>query len=201
MTAWSEVLDYRTIRGEEALRVPWRFEPLHAPFPLAGGLMGVLGTVIQIPMLPMFHAWQELPLGGSITLQLVRDDDLWSVLAPLEQLAEEFLCGLLVPPALHQDIEDLAVLIDSPPEIVPLTTNREKDLIQMPLITSLGAPATQLIGIRLLELLASLPERFVRHDDPAGEQQLFDITVAEAEAKVQPNAMADDLGRKPMMFV
>jgi hypothetical protein len=67
MTTWSEVLDYRTIRGEEALRVPWRLEPLHAPFPLAGGLMGVLRAVIQIPMLPMFHVWQDLQLGGSIT--------------------------------------------------------------------------------------------------------------------------------------
>jgi hypothetical protein len=29
MTARSEVLSNRTIRGEKALRVPWRFEPLH----------------------------------------------------------------------------------------------------------------------------------------------------------------------------
>jgi len=45
---------------------------------------------------------------------------------------------------LHQDIEDMAVLIDRPPEIVPLTTNREKDLIQMPLITSLGSCTSSL---------------------------------------------------------
>jgi hypothetical protein len=102
---------------------------------------------------------------------------------------------------LHQDIEDMAVLVDRPPEIVPLTTNREKDLIQMPLIISLGTPATQLIGIRLPELLAPLPNHFVRHHDPAGAQKLFDITVAEAEAKVQPDTMADDFGWKPMMFV
>ena len=38
----------------------------------------------------------------------------------------------------------MAVLIDRPPEIVPLTTNREKDLIQMPLITSLGSCTSSL---------------------------------------------------------
>jgi hypothetical protein len=94
-----------TISSEEPLGLSWRLEPLHAPFPLAGGLMGVLRPVIQIPMLAMFYTRQELSLGGSITLQLIRDDDSWSVLAPLEQLAEEFLRRLLVSPALHQDIK------------------------------------------------------------------------------------------------
>ncbi len=136
MTSGAKVLCNGTIGREKALGTAWRFEALHPSFPLAGGLMGVLRPVIQIPMLAMFHARQELPLGGSITLQLIRDDDPWSALAPLEQLAEEFCRSLLVPPALHKDIEDMAVLIDSPPEIVPLTTNSEKDLIQMPLITS-----------------------------------------------------------------
>jgi len=134
VASWAEMLGNRSIRGEKPLGVPWRLEPLHAPLSLAGGLVGVLRAVIQIPMLPMFHAWQELPLGGSITVQLVRDDDPWSILAPLEQLAEEFLCDLLVPPALHQDIEHLALLIHRPPEVVAFAMNGQKHLIQMPLV-------------------------------------------------------------------
>jgi hypothetical protein len=102
----------------------------------------------------------------------------------LRILAGKFLRRRLVPPALHQDIEDMAVLIDRPPEVVPLTTNREKDLIQMPRTTSLGTPAPQLISIRLPELPVPLPDGFVRHHDPAGEQERFDITVAEAEPVV-----------------
>jgi hypothetical protein len=201
VTSRAEVLHDGTIRREEAVGVTGGFEPLHAPFALARRLMGVLGAIIEIAVLPMFHARQELSLGGSITLQLIRDDDPRSILASFEELAEEFLRGLLVPPALHQDIEDVAVLIDRPPEIMMVTLDCQKDLIQMPLITSLGTPAPQLIGIRLAELPAPLPDGFVRHHDPAGEQELFDITVAEAEPVVQPHAMADDLGWKPMMFV
>ena len=147
-----------------------RLEALHPALPLAGGLMGVLHTVIQISVLPMFDAWEELPLRGSITLQLVRDDDAWSVLAPLEELAEESLRSLLVAPALHQDIEDLAILIDHPPEIVPLTTNREKDLVQMPLITALRAAVPKLIRIWLAELPTPLADRFIGHDDAMGER-------------------------------
>jgi hypothetical protein len=39
VASWSEVLGDGTIRGEEPLGVPRGFEALHAPLPLARGLM------------------------------------------------------------------------------------------------------------------------------------------------------------------
>jgi hypothetical protein len=39
------------------------------------------------------------------------------------------------------------------------------------------------------------------HDNPAGEEELFHIAVAETEAEVQPDAVADDLGRKSVIFI
>jgi hypothetical protein len=178
-----------------------RLEPLPPWFALTRRLMGVLGAIIERAVLAMCHARQELARGGSVTRQRIRDDDPWSLLAALEALAEKCLRRLLVSPALPQDIQDMAGLIDRPPAVVPLTTNRATDLIQMPLITALGTPAPQLIGLCLPELQAPLPEGFVRHHDAVGAQELFAITVAEAEPVVQPHAMADDLGWKPMMFV
>jgi hypothetical protein len=53
--ARSKVLRYRAIGSEEALRVSWGCEPLHAPLPLARGLMGVLRTVVEVAVLAMFH--------------------------------------------------------------------------------------------------------------------------------------------------
>ena len=68
MTSWSEVLGDRPIRGEKSLRLPWGFAPLHAPFPLAGGLVGILRAVVEIAVLVMFHARQDLPLGGTTAI-------------------------------------------------------------------------------------------------------------------------------------
>jgi hypothetical protein len=45
------------------------------------------------------------------------------------------------------------------------------------------------------------PDRFIGDDDSTSEQQLVDIAVAEAKAKVQPDAMADALGWKPRVCV
>jgi hypothetical protein len=45
-------------------------------------------------------------------------------LTPFEERAEELLCGFLVTPALYEDIEDIAVLIHGPPEIMAFLVDR-----------------------------------------------------------------------------
>jgi len=48
MTAGTEVLGKRPIRGQEALRLPCGLEPLHAPLSLTGGLVRVFGPIVQV---------------------------------------------------------------------------------------------------------------------------------------------------------
>jgi len=60
---------------EKALSVTRRFKPLHASLALTGGLMRVLRSIIEIPMLAMFHPGEDLPLGGSVALEFIGDDD------------------------------------------------------------------------------------------------------------------------------
>jgi hypothetical protein len=132
--------------------VAWELKPLYAPFPLARGLVRVLCSVIQIPMLTMSHARQELSLGGSITLQLIRDDDPRDVRQPFQQLAEEFLRCLLITPVLHENVEDISFLVNSSPEIVLFAIEREEYLVQVPLVARSRSAVTQLVGIGLAKL-------------------------------------------------
>ena len=74
MTARAEMLHDGTRGCKETLGMPGGLKPLHMPLPLAGGLVGILRAIIQIPMLPMFHPWQDLALGGSVALEFVGDD-------------------------------------------------------------------------------------------------------------------------------
>jgi hypothetical protein len=110
------------------LRVARRFEPLHPSLPLARGLVRVFGTIVPTPVLPIFHTGQHLSLRGPITRQLVRDDHPWHVGQPLEQFAEKLLGSILVPPTLLENIEHVAVLIHSLPEIITFAMNGEEDL-------------------------------------------------------------------------
>jgi hypothetical protein len=72
---------------------------------------------------------------------------------------------------------------------------------EMPLLSRPRPAVAQLIGIGLAKLPAPLADRFIRHDDATGEQELFHVAVAQTEAEVQPDAMADDFNGKTMMLV
>jgi hypothetical protein len=111
---WSEMLCNRTIRGQETLGVPGGLEPWHTSFPFTHGLMRILHAVIEIAMLTMFHTGQEFPLGGTIAFEFIRDDDPRHIRQTVEELAQALLGGLLVPSALHQEVEHVAVLIHCP---------------------------------------------------------------------------------------
>jgi hypothetical protein len=163
--------------------------------------VGILGAVIQIPVLSMLDAGQDLAHGGTVASQLIRDDHSWDLPQALEQFAEELLgCGL-VPTALHQDIEHLAILIHGPPQIMPWPLHRQKHLIQMPPIPRAGVLAAELMGIGLPELWAPIAHGFIGQDDAPFSHQLLDIAIAQAEAEVQPDAVADDLCREPMALI
>jgi hypothetical protein len=46
-----------------------------------------------------------------------------------------------------------------------------------------------------------LTGRLIGDDDPAREQQFFDIAVAEAEPEIEPYRVADDLYREAVILI
>ena len=102
--------------GKEALNLPRRLEPLHDPLSSSGRLMGVFGSVIEALVLPMLDPGHDLPLGSGAAPQLVGDEHTRGSTLLLEELAEQALGGLLVAPALNQDVENKALLVDRTPE-------------------------------------------------------------------------------------
>jgi len=99
------------------------------------------------------------------------------------------------------NIQDVAILIDGPPEVVPCPIDGEEDFIEMPLVTGSGTPAPEVIGILLPKLAAPLADGFVGHHNPTCKEQLFDVAVTQAEAEVQPDTMADNLRREAVVLV
>ena len=165
MASRSEVLGNGPIGGEESLGVSRGLKPLQAPLPLASWLVGMLRTVIEVPVLAVRHPRKHLPLRCPMAFQFVCNDDPRHIGQALQELTEKLLRRLLVPLALHEDVEHMPLLIDSPPQIMAFLADREKYLVQMPLIPRSGVPPTELIRIRL----PTLPKP--RHDfrDTYGE--------------------------------
>src|SRR5215468_2247376 len=139
MPSRSKVLGNGAVGRQKTLGMSRRLKPLHAIFSLPCRPMRILTPVIEVAALAVFHPGQGLALRGAVALQLVRNDDARHVQQALQQFAEKLLRRLLVASALHEDIEDVVVLVDRAPEVMTLTINREKYLIQVPLVTWLGA--------------------------------------------------------------
>src|SRR2546427_9873028 len=100
MAARAEVLRDRAIGREEPLRLTGGLKALHTSLPLAGGLVRVLCTVVEIAVLAVFHSGENLALGGAVALEFVGEDHARYVGQPFKEFAEELLCGLLVASAL-----------------------------------------------------------------------------------------------------
>jgi hypothetical protein len=54
-------------------------------------LVGTFSPVVQVAVLPVFDAREDLPLGSPVAFQPIGDDDPWHVPASFEELAEERL--------------------------------------------------------------------------------------------------------------
>ncbi len=122
--------------------MPCGLEPLHAPLPLAGGLVRVLGTVVEVSMLTVLDTRQNVALCRAVAPELIRDNHPGDILTAFEELAEEFLGRMLIPPPLYENVQHMAVLIHRTPQIVVLLIDRDQYLIQVPLITGSRTPAS-----------------------------------------------------------
>jgi hypothetical protein len=118
-----------------------------------------------------------------------------------EPLAEELFRSRLIPAALHEDIKDVSILIDGTLERVVCAVDPHKHLVQVSCVPRSRTSASPLIGIWLPELQTPLTDRFIRHNDPMGEQELFDIVLAEAKPAVQLDTMAANLRAEAVVFI
>ncbi len=130
MPSWAEVFADWPESSEEALGMARRLEAAHRVLALACRLMRILRAVVQPSMATMLHARHDLLMGSFVAAELVRDQHTRDVLAPRKQLAEDLLGGYLVASALHQDIQDVPVLVDCPPHVVGFAVDLQEHLVE-----------------------------------------------------------------------
>jgi hypothetical protein len=80
----------------------------------------------------------------------------------------------VVHAALQQHVDDLAVLVDGPPQVPLPATDPVEDLVHEDCVAVASSP---------------------RDRDEYPSEQILDVTVAEAEAMVEPDRVLDDRGR------
>lgn len=154
-----------------------------------------LGPIVQSLVLPMLHARHDVNLGSGVALQFVRDQDPWRIPQALEELTEKPFGCLPVAPALHQDVEGMAILIDSSPEVLVLALDRQYDFVEMPFVAAPRLTSPQLSGKLLAEPQRPLADRLVRYGDAPAGHQFLNVAKAQREPEVEPDYVADNFTR------
>ena len=110
----------------------------------------------------------------------------------------EFQCGFLVPGLGHEAFQNLTFVIDSAPEVVPLTVDLHEDLVEMPTPVARSQPLdpafSYLVCEHRPEPVPPVAHCFVADIDTPLVQQILDVSQREREPNVEHHREADDLG-------
>ena len=74
--------------------MPHRFKAFHRPFALSGGLMRVLGAIVQIPRPPVGHRPHELAVSDPVAGQFVGHQHARYILQALSSLRKNRLAAV-----------------------------------------------------------------------------------------------------------
>jgi hypothetical protein len=146
----------------------------------------------------VLDAGHHLPLRRAVAGEPVGDHGKRRPALPLRQLAQQALGGPLVASALHQHVEHRPALVERAPEPVPHPGDPDGYLVEVPLVPDAAQPPPDPVGEVPAEPDRPSPHGLVADDDAARRQHLLDHAQAEWKAEVQPDRLADDLGREPI---
>ena len=199
-TDTEEVVD-ESVHGEESLHVSGGFKSSHLSFALPSRLVRHFRSIVLVLSGAVHHGRHHGTVGCGVAAKFVRDQPAWLTALPFQQRAEEAGGRLPIATRLHQDVDHIAILVDRPPEIVLPALHRDEQFIQVPRVTHPPAPMPEPPGVGGAKGLTPVSDGLVRDQDAPVSQEIFGVAEAETEAVIQPDGVADDLGREPVATV
>ena len=115
-----------------------RFEPLHLPLASTNRQVRILGPIVSPHALLMASRQSQFGLRCGIRTQFVSHQHVGREAVPFEQPAHQFHGGSLVASPLHEQIENLAFIVNRSPKPESPAGDQNCHLVQMP---CMDAPA------------------------------------------------------------
>ena len=104
-------------------------------FPLPRGFVRYFRTVVRIDVIEVFHGQHHRAVSGILDSQVVGDQPSGFAALAFEYTAKEASRGFFVTMARYEHIHDIAALVHGTPQIVLVTLNGDKNLVDVPGIT------------------------------------------------------------------
>jgi hypothetical protein len=134
--------------------------------------------------------------GRAVRAQLVRHQHIRRE-APFLELAHQLLGRGLIEPSLHQEIENVAFIVDRAPEPELPARNRHGHLADVP-SRRWPRASTELSGEQRPTSKPIAAPSHRRHIQTALRQQIFDVATADRETHIEPDNVRVERRRKLM---
>ena len=157
--------------------------------------MRILSPIVRAQALLVASRQSDFGLCRAVRAQFVGHQHIGREALFLEQLTHQFHGCSLVAPSLHEQVENLAFVVDRAPEPELPARNRYGHLVEMPSRRWPRASTAKFSGEQRPELQNPSPHRFVGDIQTALREQIFDVAIAERETHIQPNGVPDDRRR------
>src|SRR3954453_9457689 len=116
--------------------------------------------------------------GCGVRSELLGDDHRRREALALQQLGHQLDGRSASAPALDQDLEDFALVVDGAPKVHPLAADPDHHLVEVPLRSGTRAVLAQSPREHRPELDDPVSDGFVRDVETAFGEQLLDVAVA-----------------------
>ena len=166
MAAPIEQVQYGRLNTEKPLCVSGRPKSQHLSLSDSGAAVRCFDSIVCVLRRIVGDACYLRPMRDAIAAQLVRDKPIRRPLLLFEQLTNK-PCGCsTVAPSLHQDIENVAVLVDGAPQILTSPLDLQEDLVQQPVVARGRPLAPHVAGVVRPESATPPSNCFVAYSDP-----------------------------------
>lgn len=147
----------------------------------------------------MIRVRGEITDRHDIAAQFVCDYNAW-IAETGHQPLHETPCRFGVSMRLYENVQNVTVCIDCPPEPEFHTSDRHDNFVQVPFVRRCRAVTFDTIRKVVSKSVHPLPDSLPTDDHSVIRQQVFNIRRAQGEAMVGPNRVGDDLARKTVAF-
>src|SRR3954467_14501559 len=145
----------------------------------------------------MTAAQAKMPKRRSVRAQLVGGQQFRREALFPEQLSHEAECRALVAAALHQHIENFALVIDGAPQVHPLAGDANHHLIEVPSTARAWAGPPKPSGEPGPELQNPPPHGFIRNLQASPHQNPLDVALPQGKPEVKPGGVLADPRPEP----
>ena len=143
MSTHSEEILHHAVYRREPLHVGGRREAPHLALPLTRRVVGDLGSIVRVLIRDVDHGRHYGAARGGVGAQLIGDQSSRETALGVQQLPKESDGCSPIPMRLHEDVQDVTVLVDRAPQILLATLDRDEHLVQIPRVAQATPAAPQ----------------------------------------------------------